>query len=143
MQNRPSREELLRGVIRFLREEAVEQLEGRAKFHARVAARAADMVLRELSTERATLRGELESLRELLEETGQGQAASVDPAAEVERLNRELVRRIQAGELDAGSRRNAVLLHLKKTTVTRLEVNNPKMAEVVRRDFGLPPSPSS
>lgn len=138
MQNRPSKEELLAGVVRFLREEAVEKLEGRAKFHARVAARAADMVLRELEGERDDLSAELAALRELLQDSGDGnEGRRTDPACEVNRLNGELVRRIQAGEADEGPFRDAVVHLLRKTTLTRLEVINPKMAGIVRGEFSL------
>lgn len=137
MQNRPSKKELLQGVIRFLWEEAVEQLDGRAKFHARVAARAADIVLRELEGERKAHQKEQASLLALLGELENEAPETADESDLVERHNRELVRRIQAGELDQGPEREEVIRHLKEITVNRLEVNNPKMAEVVRRDFGL------
>lgn len=137
MQNRPSKEELLGGVIRFLREEAVEKLEGRAKFHARVAARAADMVLRELESEREGLQFELESLGSLLGVNQSKAESGADPAGRVDRLNEELVRRIQAGEADGGPLREAVLKHLKQVTVARLDVVNPKMAKTVRGEFGF------
>lgn len=137
MQNRPSKEELLRGVIRFLREEAVDKLEGRAKFHARVAGRAADMVLRELESEREELKAELKSLRSLLVTADTPNEDETDLATQVGRLNGELVKRIQAGEADDGPFREAALDHLKHMTVARLEVNNPKMAETVRGDFGF------
>lgn len=137
MQNRPSKEELLSGVIRFLREEAVEKLDGRAKFHARVAARAADMVLRELESEREDLQTELEGLRALLGVAGTEHDEGTGLATQVERLNAELVRRIEAGEADTGPFRETALLHLRKVTVARLEINNPKMAKTVRGEFGL------
>lgn len=137
MQNRPTKEELLEGVSRFLREEAVSKLEGRAQFHARVAARAAEMVLRELKLERKTLDRERDSLAKLLgRDTDPGRDAA-DPAGEVAALNRELVRRIAAGEADAGPFRTETIAHLRRVTVDRLDVNNPAMADTVRQDFGL------
>lgn len=136
MQNRPTKEELLEGVSRFLREEAVTKLEGRAQFHARVAARAAEMVLRELKTEREALGREREGLVALLGREAGGPEGG-EPAAQVAALNGELVRRIAAGEADGGDFRRGVLDHLRRVTLDRLTVNNPAMAETVRGEFGL------
>jgi hypothetical protein len=137
MQNRPTKEELLEGVSRFLREEAVQKLEGREQFHARVAARAAEMVLRELRSEGDALRLEAASLIRLLG-LGAEEVSTESPMSDqLAILNRKLVARISAGEADAGDFRRATIDHLKRVTIDRLAVNNPQMAEVVRTEFGL------
>ncbi len=51
MQDRPTIDELLDAVEIFLRETAVDRLEGQPKFHARVAANAVSIVRRELALE--------------------------------------------------------------------------------------------
>lgn len=137
MQNRPTREELLRGVAQFLKEEAVEQLEGRAKFQARVAARAVEMVLREMEGDQEVLNRELESLQAIL--GLELQASEPAPCLEdrVKELNSEVVDRIQRGEADDGEMREALVTHLKRMTLARLAVNNPKMVATVQRDFGF------
>jgi hypothetical protein len=137
MQNRPSKEELLRGVAHFLREEALSELEGAAKFHARVAARAVDMALRELETGEAELMGELGDLARLLGESPPDLNGPGALRSGVAELNRRLAERIRAGEADAGEFREATLRHLRRMTVSRLAVNNPEMAGRVRREFGL------
>jgi hypothetical protein len=137
MQNRPTREELLRGVAHFLREEALPQLEGPAKFHARVAARAVDMVLRELESGDADLTTELERLANLLGEAPPDPAGPGALAPAVAQLNRRLVERIRAGDADQGHFRESTMDHLRRVTVSRLAVNNPEMAERARREFGM------
>lgn len=150
MQNRPSKEELLRGVLHFLREEAVQTLEGPAKFHARVAARAVDMALRELDTEAADLAEELHGLCRLLNVEPGETPSRERQVARVLELNRELAARLREGRADAaGPRaadraafRAAAIDHLKRVTIRRLAVSNPEMAARVRGEFGLQPANS-
>lgn len=143
MQNRPSKEELLRGVLHFLREEAVQALEGPAKFHARVASRAVEMALRELDTEAADLAEELEGLCRLLNARPGETPTRESQLARVAELNRDLAARIREGQADAAAPdsagfRAAAIDHLKRMTVRRLAVSNPEMAARVRGEFGFP-----
>ena len=63
MEDRPTMTELLQGVEYFLNDEAITRLQGHEKFHARVAANAVRMVMRELAGEQAELEEENALLR--------------------------------------------------------------------------------
>ncbi len=64
MNDQPRAEDLLRAVERFLEEQVVGQLQGPARFQARVAANVVAMVAREIETEAEHARGEWETLGE-------------------------------------------------------------------------------
>lgn len=125
MNDRPSAAELLAAVEQFLEEEAVPALEGPARFHARVAANVLRIVARELATEDEHLAREWAGLARLL-------GADPRPPAGREALrdallarNEELVRRIRAGEADAGPWREALLEHLAAVVADKLDVAQP------------------
>ena len=126
MQDRPSREELLQGIVRFLESDLVPVLEEPLRFHTRVAANLLRIVARENALEEAQLQREAQGLRRLL--------AAAEPAGEVSgdrlreevgRLNRELCRQIREGRADAGPRNREVLDHLRETVIAKLEIANP------------------
>lgn len=87
MREQPSKAELLRAVIDFIREQAIPELSGQTAFHARVASNALDIVLREIELAPATDAAELKRLRALLGGDG-----------DLDELNWELCRRIGRGE---------------------------------------------
>jgi hypothetical protein len=126
MNDRPSATELLAAVERFLEETAVPALEGPAKYHARVAANVVRIVARELAIEDDHLAREWGGLAALL-------GAEADPKpGERARLrdaivarNETLVRRIRAGDADAGSWREALLAHLSHVIADKLDVSQP------------------
>lgn len=125
MNDRPTAEELLRAVERFLEREVVPRLDGVPKFHARVAANVVAMVAREIETADAHERGEWLRLGELLgsdEPCPEGREARRDALAE---RNRALVARIRAGDADAGPFRTELLAHLRRTVAEKLEVAKP------------------
>lgn len=120
MIDRPSAEELLGAVERFLLDEVMPALDGPGRFHARVAAHVVASVARELGRGDRDLRAEWRRLRELL---GLAGAEPADVAAlreAVRAANEELVRRIRAGEADTGAWRMAVLAHLRATAAEKL-----------------------
>jgi len=126
--DRPDARELLGAVGRFLEEEAAPVLEGRRRYHARVAANVVAMVARELDRGEADLRREWAGLRALLAERGAepaplGDASRRALSAAVEGANAELVRCIRAGEADAGPWRRAVLAHLRQVVDAKLAVS--------------------
>ena len=126
MNDRPSATELLAAVERFLEETAVPALEGPAKYHARVAANVVRIVARELATEDEHLAREWDGLVSLLElgrETKPGEREALRSA--ITARNEELVRRIRAGEADAGSWRAALLEHLAHVIADKLDVSQP------------------
>jgi hypothetical protein len=123
--DRPTAEELLRAVERFLEVDVVPRLEGVPKFHARVAANVVAMVAREIETADAQERGEWERLGALL---GSGEEAPQERDARRAALlarNEDLARRIRAGEADAGAWRGELLAHLRRTVADKLEVARP------------------
>lgn len=137
MQDRPTKIELLRGVEYFLTDEAVEMLEGPAKFHARVAARAVRMVIAELDIEEDDLRQEYEGLRKILDDDAAEPVRLDDLQARLLEMNEELCKRIRGGGFAEGQSRKELLNHLNGVAVRKLSVNNPKMTELVREELGV------
>jgi Domain of unknown function (DUF6285) len=123
--DRPTAEELLRAVERFLERDVVPRLEGVPKFHARVAANVVAVVAREIETGDAHEQGEWRRLGELLERDEPCPALREDRRAAPVGRNRELAERIRAGGADAGLWRAALLDHLRRTVAEKLEVAKP------------------
>jgi hypothetical protein len=112
MMDQPSATEILTAVREFIDKHAIPALSGRTAFHARVASNALSIVLRELELGPESARRELEGLRSLLGTSGT-----------LEELNRELCRRIRAGELDPLD--TALGHHLVQTTLSKVEIDQP------------------
>jgi Domain of unknown function (DUF6285) len=110
--DRPTLVELVCAVRRFLEERAMPALEGHAAFHARVAAGALGIVERQLEQGREQEAAERERLHDLLGREGS-----------LEELNRELCRRIRAGEI--GPATPGLVAHLRATTLAKLAVDQP------------------
>ncbi|MCG8587884.1 MAG: DUF6285 domain-containing protein [Proteobacteria bacterium] len=125
MNDRPSAEELLQAVARFLSEDAVAQLEGPARYHARVAANVVGIVARELASEDRHLAGEWERLSGLLDDDAPapGDRAALRDA--ITDRTHKLVERIRAGDADAGPFRDALVAHLRRAVADKLEVARP------------------
>ena len=117
MYDPPTPAELVTAVREFLEEQAMPQLEGRAAFHARVAANALAIVARQLELGPQAETAELTRLRDLLPELRQGQGT-------LEELNRELCGRIRSGDLDCET--PGLAEHLRRTTLDKLAVDQPK-----------------
>lgn len=120
MNDRPSAEELLAAVERFLRDEVVPALDGPRRFHARVAANVLAIVSRELGRGEADLQAEWQGLVALL---GRDGSPPDDLRGALREANEELLRRIRAGEADGGSFRDALLGHLRRVVGAKLAVN--------------------
>jgi hypothetical protein len=123
MQDRPTVDELLGAVERFLREDIVPATDGRRQFLARVAANAIGLVTRELASESAHAAREWAGLDGLLG----AEPLPAERAAIAERVrarNQELCERIRAGEFDDDAGREALLRHLRATVRDKLEVTN-------------------
>lgn len=112
MHDQPTTTELIGAVEDFIRNVAMEQLEGHAQFHARVAANALAIVKRELELGSGQAHAELERLQNLLEQDG-----------ELDALNRELCRRIRDHELDLDDER--LVAHLWRSTLDKVAVDQP------------------
>jgi uncharacterized protein DUF6285 len=113
MYDRPTKTQLIGAVRDFLENVAMPELEGHAAFHARVAVNALEIVLRELELGPAAEAAESERLRLLLGRDG--------PLAD---QNRELCRRLRAGELTLDT--PGMAEHLRETTLAKLAVDQPR-----------------
>jgi Domain of unknown function (DUF6285) len=128
MQDRPNVQELLDAVRGFLEDDVVPALEGRRKFHARVAANVLAIVGRELAGEEATLRAEWERLQALLGRTGEALPGDREALrAAVRDGTAALAARIRTGDADAGPFAAAVRAHARATVVDKLRVANPRL----------------
>ncbi len=128
MQDRPTYDELLARVERFLDEEIVPNAEGSRGFHARVAANAIRVVRRELEMEDEHLVSEWASFDALLGEAAA--PAGRMPLREALRMrNAELGERIRSGEAEDGRYGERVVEHVRRTVRDKLTVSNPGLLE--------------
>jgi len=102
-------------VRSFIQDQAIPRLEGRAAFHGRIAVNALAIVERGLELGPAQDAAERERLEALLGRTGS-----------LEELNRELCRRIRAGEVNLDT--PGLTEHLRQTTLAKLAVDQPRYA---------------
>jgi hypothetical protein len=126
MQDRPTVAELLDAVRGFLEHDAIEALEGTAKFHARVAANVLAIARRELELEPVHLAAEWQRLATLLGDA----AAPADLVAlrdAIRARSEQLCERIRRGDADGGQFRSDVVAHVRATVREKLAVVNPKM----------------
>ena len=111
--DRPTAAELLQAVREHLINNLAPTLEGQPAFHLRVATNVLAIVERTMADGAAMDQEELARLQVLL--GGEGDLIE---------LNRKLVDRIKAGELD--DKNDAVLDHLRRTSVDKLRLSNPR-----------------
>jgi len=124
MQDRPTFDELLTAIERFLEDEIVPHSEGARRFHARVAANTVAIVRRELAQEEEQLAAEWAGLDELLglAERPGGRAALREA---IRQRTAALCDRIRQGEADGEPFRRSVLAHVRRTVRDKLLVSNP------------------
>lgn len=124
MQDRPTYDELLAAVERFLDQEIVPNVPGPRGFHARVAANVLRIVRRELAAEEDHLAAEWEGLDALL--GVEPRPASLEALrAAIRARTARLCELIRAGEADSGPFRQAVVQHVRRTVRHKLLVCNP------------------
>ncbi len=128
MQDRPSYEELLAALERFLDEEIVPNVEGARSFHARVAANVVRMVRRELSLQEADLDCEWSGLDELLGQVARPQSVDALNKSLLER-NEDLCARIRLGDADSRDWASEVRAHVRNTVRNKLRVSDPALLE--------------
>ena len=110
----------------FLENDAIEALDGTAKFHARVAANV-------LAIARASWRWSRRSWRRNGSGSTRCSAARAAPAdlralrRRVRARTEQLCERIRRGDADAGTFRDAVLAHVRATVCEKLAIANPKL----------------
>jgi len=124
MQDRPTYDELLGAVERFLDEEIVPHVQGSRGFHARVAANVIRIVRRELAGEEERLRAEWAGLDRLLGPAPRPESQDAYRQAIRERTAM-LCERIRQGDADAGPFRDMVWAHVRETVRNKLLVSNP------------------
>jgi Domain of unknown function (DUF6285) len=112
MMDQPSMRELVDAVRQFIESHAIPELKGHTAFHARVAANALAIVVRELDDGARSAEDELARLAVLL-----GQGGSLDE------LNRELCRRIRAGKFTLST--PSLAEHLETTTREKVAIDQP------------------
>ena len=130
MQDRPTYDELLAAVERFLDEEIIANSEGARRFYARVAANVLRTVRRELAQEDEQLAREWAGLDELVgaDERPEDRSALREALAA---RSEALCERIRRGDADAPPFRDAVLAHVRQTVRDKLLVTNPGWGGVV------------
>lgn len=136
MQDQPTAVELVEAVARFLGDEVVPILaDQRMRFRILIAANVLSVVARELAAGEALLLAEWQRLATLLDQPDhEPPPRAKDLHAAVELLNRELCRRIRAGEADIGPWHDAVFTHVQMTVVEKLQVTNPRFVPTVEAD---------
>lgn len=124
MQDRPTYDELLGAIERFLEQEIMPNSEGARRFHARVAVNTIRIIRRELQGEEAHLAAEWAGLDGVLgpaeRPAGRGGLRQA-----IQARTSELCERIRAGDADVGPFREAVVTHARRTVRDKLLVSNP------------------
>jgi len=110
--DQPSIRELVNAVREFLETRAMPELKGHTAFHARVAANALGIVLRELESGDVAAAEEKQRLVALLGHDGS-----------LEELNREFCKLIREGAL--GLETPGLAAHLEKTTLDKIAIDQP------------------
>jgi len=112
MMDQPSMRELVDAVREFLETRAMPELKGHTAFHARVAANALAIVVRELEQGGKSAHDEAARLRGLLGHDGT-----------LEDLNRDLCKRIRAGTFTPET--PGLVDHLERTTREKIAIDQP------------------
>ena len=133
MQDRPSHDELLAAVERFLDAEIIPNSEGARRFHARVSSNVIRIVRRELEHEDQHLAAEWAGLDGLLgrQEPPSGRATL---GKAIQARNAELCERIRRGDSDAGPYRAQLLEHVRRTVRNKLQVSDPNWLQRSQAD---------
>lgn len=126
MQDRPTIDELLEAVADYLRDDVLVNTSGRTNFHGRVAMNAVEMIRREFATIEDHYSREWDGLDHLLGIQPMPPHLSAVGAGLQDR-NRDLSKRIRAGDADSGEWRAKVLAHLRSAIRDKLVVSNPSL----------------
>ncbi len=128
MQDRPDASELAQAVREFLEAEIIPTVaDPRLRFRTLVAMNGLGILERELALGPASVRREVESLARLLGHEGPLPGDLAELRSQARELNRELARRIRAGNAPDGT-----LAHLVKTVADKLRVASPRYLERYR-----------
>lgn len=126
MPDRPSAREILAEAQRVLASRLLPRLPEEAHYEARMVARAMAIAERELAGGDAVLREELVAAATLYgeDELVEGDHAAL--AIRLEELNARLCTDIREGRFDAPERAQLLLMQLRRSTLARLRLSNPK-----------------
>jgi hypothetical protein len=122
MQDEPRREELIKAVADFLRNDIAPAISGHSAFKLRVSINALDLVTRQLALQEASDAKELARLSQLLRMQGS-----------LGELNRALADKIAKGEVDLQT--PGLADHLWQTTMDKLAVDQPNYGSY-KRELG-------
>lgn len=129
MLDKPDAKDLLEALAAFLTNDVVPELRGRKRFHALVSANVARILAREAELAPALQEREIARLTALL-----GRTSGADlPVSAADRdllevaLATELIRRIEAGDADAGPWADQVFVYLKAMVADKLSVDSPNI----------------
>ena len=126
-QPRPTAPEMLEAVRTFLTDELLPTLDGRLRFHTRVAANALETIERELADGPAASAAERQRLLAILGAPAGGLDDPDLEGASAEALSRELAGRIRAGTIDIDD--PLLLDHLTRTARADVAIANPRWLE--------------
>lgn len=126
MQDRPTADELLLALERFLDEDIVPNTPGSRGFHARVAANTVRILRRELNLEEEALRNEWKRLNTILGVLPIPDSLSA-LRTELLARNSALCELIRGGGADTGNTARIVFEHARRTVADKLAVSNPEL----------------
>jgi hypothetical protein len=126
MMDQPSALELVTAVREFIEKRAMPELQGHTAFHARVAANALAIVMRELE----------QGAKAGAEETARLKALLGADEAALDQMNRDLCRRIREGTIALDD--PALAEHLCKTTVAKVAIDQPTYSGFVHSPLRAP-----
>ena len=127
MQDRPTLDELLEAIAGYLRDDVMQNTQGRTNFHGRVAMNAVEMARREIAMMEEHNAREWNGLDHVLGvEPMPPHLGQVREA--LSRRNQDLSERIRAGDADSGEFRSSVMGHLRLSLIDKLKVSNPTLA---------------
>jgi Domain of unknown function (DUF6285) len=127
MQDRPTRQELLQAVERFLRTDVLPGTDGRVRFHTLVAMNLLSIVKDELRLEQAHLAAEARGLASLLAQPAPDAGAGSALLDRVRIGNERLCERIREGGFAEPQSRAALVRHLRAMLEDKLAVANPRV----------------
>lgn len=128
MQDRPTKQELLEVVARFLRSDVLAHTEGRVRFHVLVATNLLDIVRKELELEEGHLVAEARGLASLLAEPPPVPECVGNKLLEdVRGGNERLCQQIRNGAFTDAESRAELYRHLRATLEDKLAAANPRV----------------
>jgi hypothetical protein len=129
MQDLPSASELVEAVREFLERDIFPVVDGRAKYHTRVAMNVLGIVQRELEQSPVADPKERAGLEALLGGSAEAEAGTERELAQetLLDLNQALASKIREGTVPAS--REEIVAHLRETLRDKLEIANPRYLE--------------